>query len=318
MDEQKRILVTGTKGLLGSAMKRVFDLNGQKSFFVDKTHGDLENSSDVKHILNEFKPELIVHTAAVVGGIQYNMEKPEELRDRNRSINQHILNYAFELKVNKTISFLSTCIFPEDAPEPWDESMIHLGEPDKRQWGYAVAKRELDLLSKQLNAKSNNQSKFLTMMPSSMYGLNDNFDPNKSHVIPSVISKIFNAKKTGEPPVFWGSGNPRREFLLSDDMARAVFWALGSYESEESLIVSPLDDTSVKEVVIYVSKYLDYSGEIKWDREKPDGRFTRRTSNKKFLSLIKSFSFTPFEEGIKSACQFFVENFPQIRGLKNR
>lgn len=310
----KRVLVTGASGLLGTALRAEAMTQPREFIWVTRQDADLEDFEATRRLIAHIQPDVILHTAAVVGGIRFNMEHPEELRDRNNRINENVLRAAFEHQVPKVVSFLSSCIFPESAPEPWDETMIHAGEPDSRQWGYAHAKRTLDQRSRELSQKSGGACRFVTLMPTAMFGANDNYHLERSHVIPAVLMKVRAAIRSGIAPVFWGSGRPRREFLFSRDMARVALWAIEHYDDLEPLIVSPPQDESVQTIVSEVAKQLAYHGPVQWDTQRPDGRLTRRTSQTKFKRLLPDFQFTPFSEALSQTVLDFRSRGTRLRG----
>ncbi len=311
-----RVLVTGAAGLLGAALRDLASGSPYVFDFVTRRDGDLEQPGIARALLRQKRPDCIVHAAAVVGGIRYNMDRPEELRDRNRRINEALLEAAFQQEVPKVISFLSSCIFPQDAPEPWGEDLIHRGEPDRLQWGYAQAKRELDRKSQDYIAQSKRRCRFVTLMPTAMYGLNDNYHPERSHVIPAIFLKLQQAKETGVPPIFWGTGRPRREFLYAPDMARVVLWAIEHYEDPQTMIVAPPGDEAVEQAVTWIAEFIGYKGPIRWDTEKPDGRLTRRTDTAKFRRLYPDFEFTPLREGLREVADHFLRVYPRLRGFE--
>ncbi|MCG3204423.1 MAG: GDP-L-colitose synthase [Elusimicrobia bacterium] len=315
---RKKILVTGSTGLLGTAVKNVAGTSLHSFTFIDRKDADLENASDIRQLIESVRPDVILHLAAVVGGIKYNMEKPEELLDKNRRINQNLLNSALSCHVPKVISILSTCIFPNDAPEPWSEKMIHQGEVDRRQWGYAQAKRELDLMSREITRSSGGKNTYVSLVPSTLYGENDNYDPEKSHVLPAVLQKIYDAKLKGADVTFWGSGKPRREFTYATDMAHILLWAVDHFDDPEPMIISPSSDISVRELVDDVTHLLNFKGTVYWDASQPDGRFSRKTDVSKFRRLLPDFKMTSFNVGLKAMVEDFCKRFPQVRGLQKR
>lgn len=311
-----RVLVTGSSGLLGTALQ-ASPPPGYDLVLTSRKEADLEAEGTADALIRDVRPDCVIHAAAVVGGIRYNMESPEELRDRNNAINDNVLEAAFKYAAPKVISFLSSCLFPEAAPEPWDESMIHSGKPDARQWGYAEAKRALDLKSRELTERSKAGSRFVTLMPTALYGPGDNYHPDRSHVIPATLLKIRRAKQDGVPPVFWGTGKPRREFLFSQDMAQVVWWAVEKYADLETLIVAPPCDESIAEIVQLTANEMAYQGPISWDVQRPEGRLTRRTNTAKFRRFLPNFRFTPFEKGLAVTIQDFQSRYPHLRGLES-
>jgi GDP-L-fucose synthase len=309
------VLVTGGTGLLGHALRRVAPESGHEFRFISSRDGNLESSAVAERLIELSRPDCIIHAAAVVGGIQYNAERPKELYERNCAINRSVLDAALRRHVPKVISFLSTCIFPEDAPQPWDETMVHQGKPDHRHWGYARAKRLLDVWSREYTDLSGGRSRFVTLMPTTMYGPNENFHPERSHVLPAILLKLYRAQEQGHDLELWGSGDPRREFLLSLDMARVVLWAVERYDDAETMIVSPSTDVSIRELAEQIAELMGFRQEIIWDTTKPDGTPSRRTSNAKFKELLPDFTFMPLRKGLALTLDQFRRNLPRLRGL---
>ena len=311
-----KILVTGAAGLLGHALQLVAPEAGHDFRFACSRDGDLESPENAERLVAQSRPDCIIHAAAVVGGMQYNAERPQELYERNCAINRNVLDAALRHHVPKVISFLSTCIFPEDAPEPWDETMVHQGEPDHRHWGYAKAKRLLEVWSREYTHRSGGRSRFVTLMPTTMYGPNDNFHPERSHVLPAILLKMHRAQERGDDLTLWGSGSPRREFLLSLDMARVVLLAVEQYDDTETMIVSPSTDVSIRELAEQIAELMDFRHSIIWDSTKPDGTLSRSTSNAKFRRFLPDFTFTSLRKGLESTLNHFREFCPRLRGLE--
>jgi GDP-L-fucose synthase len=310
-----RILVTGSAGLLGYAIREVSKDYEYQFTFVSSRDADLEDPEAARQLIVGHKPDLIIHAAARVGGIRLNLDKPEEILRINRAINDNVLLAASDLGIPKTISFLSTCIFPAAARQPWNEEILHTGDPDKRHWGYATAKRALDLQSQMLSERPGS-GRFVTLMPTTMYGPNDNFHPTDSHVLPAVILKTRRAVDEGHKLSLWGTGKPRREFLLSLDMARVTLWAVENYDELETMIVSPSADVSIGELAQLTADIMGYQRGIEWDDGKPDGTPARRTDNSKFQSKLPFFEFTPFADGLAGTIEHFTRHYPNLRGLK--
>jgi len=312
-----KILVTGATGLLGHALQCVAPEFGHDFRFTSSRDGDLESPETAARLVASWHPECIIHAAAVVGGMQYNAERPQELYERNCAINRNVLDAALRHHVPKVISFLSTCIFPEDAPEPWGETIVHRGEPDHRHWGYAKAKRLLDLWSREYTDRSGGRSRFVTLMPTTMYGPNENFHPERSHVLPAILLKMHRGQERADDLTLWGSGSPRREFLLSLDMARVVLWAVEHYDDTETMIVSPSTDVSIRELAEQIAELMDFRHKIIWDSRKPDGTPSRRTSNAKFRTFLPDFTFTSLRKGLELTLDHFRESYPRLRGLEH-
>lgn len=307
--------MTGSDGLLGHALQSVSHDCDYSFHFATRADADLEVSKAADRLVKDSSPDCIIHAAALVGGIGYNMECSEELYKRNYAINKHLFDAALRYRVSKVISFLSTCIFPKDSPEPWDESIVHAGEPDERQLGYSKAKLMLDLMSRDYSQRSERRSLFLTLMPTTMYGPNDNYHPERSHVLPAIILKLHCVMRDGGVLTLWGTGSPRREFLFSRDLAHVALWAVEQYEDSETMIVSPSEDISISELAVLVADVMGHSGSIRWDNGKPDGTPSRRTDTAKFKTHLPRFEFTPLRDGIRVMVDHFRDNHPDIRGL---
>ena len=306
------ILVTGSGGLLGSALRSVTREMGRRCRFVDRGDGDLRRPGVAERILEEARPDCVIHSAARVGGIEENRREPEAMYQDNAQMNRRVLEAALSLGVPKVIAFLSTCIFPLDAPQPWDETMVQNGEPDGRHRGYAMAKRELDLAARDYTRRASGKGRFVTLTPSTLYGPGDDFHPERSHVLPAILLKMRRARDSGGDVTLWGTGAPRRELLFSLDMARVALWAADNYDDCETLIVSPSSDVSIRELA---AAAMGFEGRIVWDTSRPDGAPSRRTSNAKLRSLLPDLTLTPLERGLRETVAHFEAHYPRLRGL---
>lgn len=307
-----RILVTGGTGMLGSSFKNIDTTHDL--ILVGSRDFNLLNKHLVKKMFNCINPDAVIHLAAKVGGVKGNTDYVSDFFTDNIMINTNVLETAQSSNVKKVLSLLSTCVYPEEPLYPLTEEQIHNGKPHPSNFGYAYAKRMLDVHSRTIRKQHN--LNYITAVPNNIYGQNDNFDLENGHVIPSLIRKIYEAKKTGVPPVFWGSGKPLREFTYSHDIARALMFLLENYHGETPVNIGSTTEYAISEVVELIVEILDYRGDIIWDTSMPEGQFKKPSSNNKFLKINPSFVYTNINNGLKETCSWFVKNYPNVRGVK--
>ncbi|GBE83608.1 hypothetical protein SCP_0506630 [Sparassis crispa] len=320
------ILVTGGTGLVGSAIRYVIENEpegsrfgkkpGEKWIFASSSEADLRDPEQTKRLFEKYKPTHVIHLAAIVGGLFINMKyKLTFLRD-NVLINDNVLHTSYLYNVKKVISCLSTCVYPDKVSYPLDETKIHLGLPHESNFGYAHAKRLVDVQNHAY--KDQYGCNFTSAIPTNIFGPHDNYDLESAHVIPGLIHKCYLAKKNGTPFVVGGTGKPLRQFIYSRDLAKLFIWQLREYEDVEPLILSVGEDEeiSIKQVADAIVKALDFKGEYTFDTSRADGQFRKPASNKKLLSLIGDFHFTPFAKALDESVSWFVKNFENARTSK--
>lgn len=310
------ILVTGATGLVGRALQTVVShvrRPQEEWVFVSSNDADLRDKSKTFALFKKHKPTHIIHLAAFVGGVYMNMEFPADFWSFNININGNIVEASHKFGVKKLISCLSTCIFPDDTTYPIDETMIHNGPPHPSNEGYAYAKRMVDVMNRCYHKQHG--SNFTSVIPTNIYGPHDNYHLAHAHVIPGLIHKFYNAKKTNEPVVIWGSGRSLRQFIYSPDLARLIVWVLRNYHSPEPIILSPgeEEEVSIRYVVELIRDAIGFEGEIRFDTEKPEGQFKKTASNAKLKKLYPNFKFTAIEQGIAETVQWFIDNFETCR-----
>jgi GDP-L-fucose synthase len=317
------ILVTGGKGLVGRAIEHVVNTEpegsrfgkkpGETWIFVGSVDGDLRDQEQTRELLEKYKPTHVIHLAALVGGLFKNMKyKLTFLRD-NILINDNILHGAYEHKVHKVVSCLSTCVFPDKVEYPLDETKIHSGLPHESNFGYAHAKRLVDVQNHAY--KEQYGCNFTSAIPTNVFGPYDNFDLEDSHVIPGLIHKCYLAKKNGTPFVVSGTGKPLRQFIYSYDLAKLFIWMLREYDDVEPVILSVGEDeeVSIKDVADAIVKAVGFEGNYTFDTTKADGQFRKPASNKKLLTLMGGFQFTPFDQALTQTVQWFLANYDNAR-----
>lgn len=306
-----RILITGGSGMVGSAFKNIE--TDHDLILVGSKDCDLMNYDQTFKMFDHYMPNAVIHLAAKVGGVKGNSDYVADYFHENIIINTNVLDISRRFRISKVVSLLSTCIYPDKPTYPLTEDQIHNGEPHNSNFGYAYAKRMLDVHSRVVRKQYN--LNYITAIPNNIYGPNDNFDLENGHVIPAIIRKIHEAKKTNKTPIFWGSGIPIREFTYSKDIAKAILLLLENYDGINPVNIGKTGDISIKEVVKIIANCLGYSGDIQWDKSKPEGQYKKPSSNKKFLNMFKDFEYTSFKQGIEETCMWFVQNYPEIRGV---
>jgi len=306
------VLVTGGTGLVGQAL-RTLTTDSKEWIFLASKDVDLRSLKKTREIFQKYKPTHVIHLAAFVGGLFKNMKYPVEFWSNNMKINNNVLQVSHECKVEKLISCLSTCIFPDKTTYPIDETMIHNGPPHDSNEAYAYAKRMIDIMNRAYNKEYG--CKFTSVIPTNIYGPHDNFHLEDSHVIPGLIHRMYNCKKEGKDFTVWGSGKPLRQFIYSVDLAKLFIWVLDNYDSPEPIILSVDEDAEVtiKQVVEEIVDAMEFKGKVVYDTSKSDGQYKKTASNKKLRDLHPKFKFTPMADGIKETVKWFVDNYDKAR-----
>jgi GDP-L-fucose synthase len=216
-------------------------------------------------------------------------------------------------KIQKLVSMLSTCIFPDKTTYPIDETMLHDGPPHPSNEGYAYAKRLIDTMNRAYAEEYG--CNFTSIIPTNIYGPHDNFSIQNGHVIPGLIHKCYLAKMNNTPFEIWGSGTPLRQFIYSLDLAELTVWVMREYHSPDPITLSVDEDAevSIKDVALAVVKAMKFEGEVVFDATKADGQFKKTADNKKLRGLRPDYKFVPMEEGIQKSVDWFVENYTTAR-----
>lgn len=304
----KRTLVTGAGGLVGYAIRK---LNPKNTVYITRKDGDLTDFVLTKKIFKKVKPDQVIHLAAEVAGIGGNIIHSGEFYRNNIMINVNVLEAARLAGVDKLISFMSTCVFPDPCSYPLNEKDIHNGPPHPSNAGYAYAKRMLEVQS---SAYRNEWGcNFIVAIPTNIYGENDFWNLDDGHVVPSLIHKCYLAKKNRKNLEVWGSGKPLREFVYSKDIAKLILWAMEHYNEDTPIIFSNGEERSIKELVEVVVKEVSFKGKVIFDKTKPEGQFRKPSDTSKLQKYLPTFKFTSLEEGIKNTVKWFVRNYPDVR-----
>lgn len=303
-----KILVTGSDGLVGYALRQ---LEPEDCYFATRSDADLTNYDEALQLFTEIQPTHVIHLAAAVGGIGGNLIHSGEYFRSNILMNLNVLELARIFKVEKVVSFMSTCIFPNESKYPLTVDQIHNGPPHQSNFGYAYAKRMLDVQSAAYRMEFG--CNFVTLIPTNIYGPGDYWNLEEGHVIPSLIHRFFQAKQSGSDVSLWGTGSPLREFIYSKDVAKLALWALNNYDETMPLILTPSEEISIRELAELVAHQIGFEGNIFWDSEKPDGQMRKPSSNEHLKSLEPNVSFTPLEVGLEETTQWFLTNYPNLR-----
>ena len=298
----KKILVTGGEGLVGSAINA--DIKIGRQF-------DLTSQIETNKVFDLYKPTHVIHCAAKVGGLGSNMNHKGEFFYDNIMMNSNVIECSRKHNVKKLVSFLSTCIFPDKIDYPLTESKIHLGPPHSSNDAYAYAKRMADV---QIRAYREQYGvNYTSVIPTNIYGPNDNFSLVHGHVMPMLIHKLYLAQRDNTDFTVWGSGKPLREFIHSKDIAKLTEWAIESYDESEPIIFTNSNEISIAELVDLLVKEFNFKGNVKFDSTKPDGQFRKPSDNSKLKSYLPDFEFTPIEIGINETVNWFIENYEKSR-----
>ena len=311
LKESDKIFVAGHRGMVGSALVRRLEASGLTNLLTrDRSRLDLRNESAVAEFFAEEKPDVVILAAAKVGGIKANNDYPVEFLLDNLRIQNNVIRSAFQTGVGKFLFLGSSCIYPKYAPQPIPESALLDGPLEPTNEAYAIAKiagiKLCQAYAREYGAN------FISAMPTNLYGPNDNFDLETSHVLAALLRKAHEAKESGAPEiVVWGSGEPRREFLHVDDLAEACLFLLQNYDSPEIINIGTGYDMTVSELAELICDVVGFTGELAWDRTKPDG------TPRKLLDVSKLESLgwkptIPLREGIAQTYERFVQNLRSL------
>jgi GDP-L-fucose synthase len=302
---ENKILVTGGYGLVGSEFKK-------PNFIpLSSSEADLRLREDVDKVLETIEFSGIIHCAGKVGGLGGNMSNKGQFYYDNIMINTNVIESARVHGIKKLVSFLSTCIFPNNVEYPLTESKIHLGPPHFSNDAYAYAKRMADV---QIRAyKEQYGLNYKAVIPTNIYGPNDNYNIVNGHVIPSLIHKCYLARENKTDLEIWGTGTPLREFIFSKDVAKLTEWVLENYEENEPIILSTSEEISIKNVTDIIIELMNFKGEVKWNNLKPDGQFRKPSDNSKIKNYLPNFKFTSLYDGLKETIEYFEKNYNTLR-----
>lgn len=326
MKLDSKIYVAGHRGLVGSAIIRVLERNGYTNLVL-RSHRELELTEQdaVRAFFETEKPDYVFMAAAKVGGIGANSAYPAEFIYDNLSVQQNVIHQSWRTGVKRLLFLGSSCIYPRDCKQPMKEEYLLTGPLEITNRSYAVAKIAGIEMCRAYNQQYG--TCYLSVMPTNLFGPGDNYDLENSHVLPALIRKMHEAKmREAKKAIIWGSGTPRREFLYSDDMAEACVYLMNLPEDKFAVLLSsstafannplPLinigcgEDIAIKELVEKVRQIIGFTGEIQWDRTKPDGTPRKLMDVKKIFSLGWSPRIS-LVDGIQKTYADFLKNYPE-------
>ena len=308
-----KILVTGGSGMVGYAIKKIKNNYNDNFIFMSSKDCDLTNFKETYNFFKKHKPDFVIHLAAFVGGLYKNINYKVDMLEKNLLINCNVLKLCHEFKVKKVVSCLSTCIFPDNISYPINETMLHNGPPHNSNDAYAYAKRMLEIHSKAYQKQYGNN--FICVIPTNIYGKNDNYSLEDGHVIPALIHRCYLCKKKGEKFIVKGTGKPLRKFIYSEDLAKLIIWILENYKEKESIIlsVSEKDEVSIEYVAKQIAKSYNYENMIEFDCNYSDGQYKKTADNSKLINLYGEYKFKNINDGIKESVTWFKDNYDKCR-----
>ena len=264
-------------------------------------------------LFEKHRPTHVIHLAALVGGLFANMNANCDFYRNNMKMNDNILATSHKFGVEKVVSCLSTCIFPDKTTYPIDETMVHNGPPHSSNFGYSYAKRMIDVQNRAYHEQYG--CMFTSIIPCNVFGPHDNFNVQQGHVIPGLINKAYEAKKNNTPFEIWGTGAPLRQFIYSIDLARLTVWVLRNYQEIDPIILATdeQDEVSIKDVAMMILDAFDFKGEVKFLTDKADGQFKKTASNAKLRKYLPGFQFVPTKEAIRETVQWYCDNYQTAR-----
>lgn len=308
-----RVFVAGASGLVGSAIVRELVRRGiEKIDQPTSQELDLTNRLEVFEYLKSTRPRVVIDAAAKVGGIHANDTYPAQFLSENLQIQVNLMDAASEAEVERFLFLGSSCIYPKFAPQPINEASLLTGELEPTNSAYAIAKiagiQQIQAERKQYGRR------WISAMPTNIYGPGDNFHLEDSHVVPALIRRFHDAKVSKSPRVtIWGSGSPLREFLYSDDLARAVIFLIENYDDDAHINVGSGSEISIHDLAKAVARTVGFHGELLFDKNKPDGTPRKLLDNSRIEALGWSASVS-LEDGLRLAYEWFVEHEDSFRG----
>jgi len=304
----KRVLVTGGSGFLGSRVVAMIREKGPAEIFIPrKATCNLVEQSSVERLYKETRPDLVIHLAAHVGGIGANRMNAGSFFYDNLMMGAQLLEYARRASVAKFVAIGTICAYPKFTPVPFKEEDLWIGYPEETNAPYGLAKKMMLVQSQAYRQQYGYNSIFL--LPVNLYGPGDNFDPESSHVIPAVIRKCVEAVRKGDSKItLWGTGSATREFLHVDDAANGIVLAAEHYDSSEPVNLGAGMEISIRDLTVRIAKMSGFHGELIWDSSKPDGQPRRSLDTTKAEKLFGFRAKVPFDDGLRQTIDWFRQH----------
>lgn len=308
MEKSSKIFVAGHRGMVGSAIVRQLVSQGYTNI-ITRTHSelDLTRQADVEKFFSEERPEYVFLAAAKVGGIAANSDAPADFMYMNMTLEMNVIHAAWQSGCKKLLFLGSSCIYPRLAPQPMPESCLLTSSLEQTNEAYALAKISGLKYCEYLNRQYGTD--YISVMPTNLYGPNDNYDPHRSHVLPALIARFDKAKKDGVKSVTcWGDGSPLREFLYVDDLADLCVFLMNNYSGNETVNAGTGKEITIKELSEMVARIVGYQGEINWDTTKPNGTPRKLLDVSKATKLGWTYN-VELEDGIRLAYEDYKRSF---------
>jgi len=309
----KRVTVTGGRGFLGRPVVRSVEEAGAQVSTFSSSEYDLTRQADVARMYSDFRPELVIHLAARVGGIGANLDNPGKFFYDNAIMGIELMEQARRLGLSKFVQIGTICAYPKFTPVPFSEDDLWNGYPEETNAPYGLAKKMLLVQAQAYRAQYGFNAIYL--LPVNLYGPNDNFDLRNSHVIPAIIRKCVEARESGSDSIeVWGTGSPTREFLYVDDAARAIVIAAERYNKADPVNLGSSEEISIKDLIELIAELTEFKGRIKWDKSKPDGQPRRKLNVERAWREFGFRSSTNLREGLQQTIRWYQQTFAGTAG----
>lgn len=301
----------GSRGLVGSAVARQLSATGKDYFAATRLDADITDLDSINRLISQIRPRVIVAAAARVGGLIANHRFPVEFLEDNVIGQTYLMQTAHRYDVEKFVFLGSSCIYPKNAEQPISEKSLLTGELEPTNEAYAIAKiAGLKLVQ---SYRREYGRKWISVMPTNLFGINDNFDLETSHALPALMRKFHEAKVNDQPNVeLWGSGEPKREFMFSDDFAEALLFVIDNYDGDEPINIGTGADISIRDLSEIMIRVTGYRGSVSWNRDIPDGTYRKLLDTSK-LSTLGWQSNIQLETAIEKTYLWFEANFENTR-----
>lgn len=313
----QRIFVTGGSAVAGYGLKSVVEKGeypGREFFFPRSGECNLLNFEETKKCIADFKPDAIIHFAAVSGGIQLTLDHPASVMRDNILMNFNVVEAARLSGVKKVLMTLSASCYPPDTPVPMKEEALHSGYPHETNYSYAFAKRLIDPMSRAYEKEYGLQ--IVGIIPGAIIGPRSNFNPKSSTAVPGMIRRFYEEREGSGPLVVWGDGSPVRQFTSDEDIGRIAMWFIENDTEEKLFNVSTSEETSIKEVAYIIADAMGLdASRITFDTSKPKGAHSQSVDNSRFVKL-SGFQYTPTRDTIRRTVEYFVEHYPDPSKLR--
>ena len=307
-----KILITGGSGLVGSAIRSIqHEFNEFELYTPSSQLFNLLEYMDAEQMIYEHKPDWVIHLAANVGGLYKNMNEPVRMFEENMLMNMNVLRACHDHGVKNFVGCLSTCIFPDAVKYPINESQLHGGAPHESNAAYAQAKRMLQVQCDAYNNK--HDYNYNCIIPTNIYGDNDNYQLEDSHVIPGLIHRCYLAKQAGEPFVVRGTGKVLRQFIHAEDLARVIMHLLPVLHQDMVIVADDQTEVTIRQVATLIAQQFDYVDHVAFDAKYSDGQYKKTADNSKLKSMLPEVQFRPLKQGIQQTVKHFIENYDTIR-----